>query len=130
MPFQRKIKCRIIFTEDKNKKHYFQEFEINEYPTYQSALEMACNMAKCHNKGALLMFDEMSVSDAFVDLIASDELGKTTERMSEKLYLSNVRTLLNRLEEETEGFRNSFDDILGVMIEETSAKLDALNRKK
>ena len=130
MPLQRKIKCRVLFTEIRNQKPYFKEFEINEYPTYENAFEMARNVAKCHNKGVLVMFDEMSVSEGLEELIVTDHLGKDTDRMSEKLYLSNVRTLLNCLEEETEGFRNSFDDILSVMIEETSAKLEALNRKK
>lgn len=108
----------------------YLELYINEYMTYKHAFEIARDMALHHRNGRLVVFDKMSVTEHLEALILSDELGKETDRMSEKLYLSNVRTLLNRLEEETEGFRNRFDDILSVMIEETSAKLDALNRKK
>lgn len=90
---------------------------------------MACNVAKCHPQGELVVFDRMKVTDALKELIYSDYLGAKTGRMSERLYLSNVRSLLNRLEEESNGFINDFDDILGVMIEETTAKLDELNAK-
>lgn len=115
--------CRYYAKDGKLQSEYFL---INEYPSYIGALDIALKYAESLG-GKLIVFDSMAYSEALTTCLLNTRKVSSNKRMREFIYLANVVSLLRKLEVETQGYINQYDEILRVMIDETERKMEEFN---